>query len=120
MKVRKYFAFAVIMLAAVASAVGMSAFAASTTVVTEADIARQAEDTPPTRSWVLYTRNAGNGAFRTGPGAPPLGVGSFEFTTPTGADKAPLFNFDHVGTALSDIDAISYSTYRTSGAVAQQ
>ena len=36
-------------------------------VVTEEDIARQPENTPPTRNWVLYTRLAGNGAFRTGP-----------------------------------------------------
>lgn len=81
-------------------------------VVTESDIARQAENTPPTKNWVLYTRNAGNGLFRVGPGVPPAGVGSFETVTPTGADKATLFNFDHVGTELSDIDALGYATYR--------
>ena len=81
-------------------------------VVTETEIARQAENTPPTKNWVLYTRNAGNGTFRVGPSVPPSGVGSLETVTPTGADKVTLFNFDHVGTALSDIDALSYATYR--------
>src|SRR5687767_2725662 len=84
-------------------------------VVTEEDIARQPENTPPTRNWVLYTRLAGNGAFRTGPGMPPSGVGSLELVTPTGADKVTLFNFDHVGTELAEIDAMSYATYRTTG-----
>lgn len=88
--------------------------------VTEDDIVRQAENTPPTNEWVLYTRNAGNGAFRTGPGSPPLGVGSFETVTPTGADKVYLFNYEHTGTELADINQMSYSTYRTSGAVANQ
>jgi hypothetical protein len=93
-----------------------SAFAESTTVVvTESDITRQAENTPPTDNWVLYTRNAGNGAFRVGPATPPLGVGSFETVTPTGADKVTLFNYDHVGTPLADVDDISYSTYRATG-----
>ena len=91
-----------------------------TVVVTEEDIARQAENTPPTDSWVLYTRNAGTGAFRTGPGTPPAGIGSLEFVTPTGNDKVFLFNFDHIGTPLSSISAISYATYRTSGGVANQ
>ena len=89
-------------------------------VITESDITRLAEGTPPTNNWVLYTRNAGNAAFRVGPGSPPAGIGSIEFSTPTGADKAYLFNYDHVGTALSNINAISYSTYRTSGAAANQ
>lgn len=82
------------------------------TVVIEADIARQPENTPPTRNWVLYTRNAGNGTFRSGPGTPPSGVGSFETVTPTAADKVTLFNYDHVGTALADIDKLGYATYR--------
>ncbi|HKY05111.1 MAG TPA: hypothetical protein VJQ56_09480 [Blastocatellia bacterium] len=81
-------------------------------VITEDDVVRQAENTPPTNNWVLYTRNAGNGVFRVGPGQPPLGVGSFETLTPTGADKVTLFNFDHVGTPLSEIDRLGYATYR--------
>lgn len=81
-------------------------------VITEDDIVRQAENTPPTNNWVLYTRNAGNGIFRLGPATPPSGVGSFETLTPTGADKVTLFNYDHTGTALADIDQLGYATYR--------
>lgn len=91
-------------------------------VVTESDIARQAEDTPPTRSWVFYTRSAATGAFVSGPSNPPLGVGSFSIVTPTSADKATLFNFNREGTLLRDINALSYATYRdpASTAVAGQ
>ncbi|HJQ34435.1 MAG TPA: hypothetical protein VJ866_19805 [Pyrinomonadaceae bacterium] len=88
-------------------------------VVTGDDIAEQAEDTPPTKNWVLYKRNAGDGEVRVGPATPPSGVGSYEITTPTGADKATLFNFDHVGVNLSDINKIGYSTYRSAGSLQQ-
>lgn len=102
------------------SMTALSVAAATTTeVITEDDIVRQPESTPPTNDWVLYTRNGGNGAFRSGPDTPPSGVGSLEFTTPTGADKAYLFNYDHVGTDLASIDAIGYSTYRTAGNLSQ-
>jgi hypothetical protein len=95
---------------------GASANAAGTTVVvSETDVSRQAENTPPARNWVLYTRNAGTGLFTTGPGSPPLGVGSITFGTPTGADKVQLFNYDHIGTRLADVRSMSYYTYRTVG-----
>jgi hypothetical protein len=86
----------------------------SSIVVTESDIARQIEDTPPTRSWVFFTRatTPATGAFVTGPANPPLGVGSFQVQTALPTDKGTLFNYDHVGTRLSDINAISYATYR--------
>jgi hypothetical protein len=111
---------ATIALAIAASTFGVAAVCGNRTIVTESEITRQAENTPPTNNWVLYTRNAGNGAFRVGPGTAPLGVGSFETVTPTGADKVTLFNYDHVGTKLSTIDQIGYSTYRTSGASPNQ
>ncbi|MET0650337.1 MAG: hypothetical protein ABW208_27330 [Pyrinomonadaceae bacterium] len=88
-------------------------------VVTGDDITEQAENTPPTDNWVLYKRLAGDGATRVGPATPPSGVGSYEIVTPTGADKATLFNFDHVGTNLSGIDKLGYSTYRTAGSAQQ-
>lgn len=85
----------------------------SNIVVTESDIARQIEDTPPTRSWVFYFRSpTSTGAFVSGPGNPPLGVGSFEMGTVLATDKGTLFNYDHVGTRLADITALSYATYR--------
>lgn len=92
-----------------------------TEVITEEDVVRQQENTPPTNDWVLYTRTpASTGVFRTGPSTPPAGVGSFETVTPTGGDKVFLFNYDHVGTPLADINKMGYSTYRDSGAVPNQ
>jgi len=82
-------------------------------IVTESDVSRQVEDTPPLRNWVLYTRpGTSTSSFILGPGNPPMGIGSFEVQTPLPTDKVTLFNYDHVGTALSTITAIGYSTYR--------
>lgn len=89
-----------------------------TEIVTECDVARQVENTGPTNNWVLYTRAgtpATAGVFVTGPAASPAGSGSFQTTTTTGSEKVFLFNFDHVGKTLGEIDDISYSTYRTAG-----
>ncbi len=96
-------------------ALAQDAASGGTVVVTESDISRQAEDTPPLRNWVLYTRLGGNGAFVTGPGTPPIGVGSIALTTPTPADKVQLYNYDHRGTKIADVRSMSYSTYRTTG-----
>ena len=82
-------------------------------IVTDSDVSRQLEDTPPLRNWVLYTRaGAGTGAFVVGPQNPPAGIGSLELETPLPTDKVYLFNYDHVNTPLSSISAIGYSTYR--------
>jgi hypothetical protein len=98
-----------------------TAFAATSNnvVVTESDVTRQAENTPPTDNWVIYNRAAGGAAFREGPGAPPAVTGSLQLTTPTGTDKITAFNYDQVGTTLSAIDALGYSTYRTTGSADQ-
>lgn len=89
-----------------------------TEVVIESDMTRQVEGTPPTDSWVLYTR-AGTpptaGTFVDGPAPAPLGTGSLQLSTVTGAEKVYAFNYDHVGTPLRDVDDISYSTYRQAG-----
>jgi hypothetical protein len=116
--------FAAMALAALVAMLSLSlvsapvATAASTVVVTEQDVTRQVEDTPPNDNWVLYT-HAGTpptaGEFVKGPGTPPRGVGSLQLTTTTGNEKVFLFNFDHIGTKLSDINKISYSTYRETG-----
>jgi hypothetical protein len=117
MRYTRLFVFALI---AAIAAIGIStlnsrAADCTKTVVTEDDITRQPENTPPSDNWVLYTRNAGTGAFHSGPATPPSGVGSLQTVTPTGADKVTLFNYDHVGTALADINKIGYATYRVSG-----
>ena len=102
-----------------------SAMAVATTkVVVESDVTRLPENTPPAPSddWVLYTRTGtppSAGVFESGPASPPLGTGSLRLTTTTGSEKVFLFNFDHVGTKLSTVDDISYSTYRSAGALQQ-
>src|SRR4051794_2866057 len=99
--------------------VGTASAASTTQVVKDGDVARQPEGTPPTRNWVIYNRNGGTAAFLPGPGSPPLGIGSLQLTTPTGADKIQAFNYDHIGTTLSSIDTLGYSTYRTAGDLQQ-
>jgi hypothetical protein len=61
------------------------------------------------------TRYDGYVDFVEGPGDPPLGIGSLEMGTTKGEDKAQLFNYDHMGTLLADIESITYATYRDSG-----
>ncbi len=119
MKAKRFLVIALVAIAATFAAVAGYAAVCETVVVTGSDIVEQPENTPPTNNWVLYKRNAGDGSVRSGPATPPSGIGSYELVTPTGADKATLFNFDHVGTALADVDAIGYSTYRTAGSAQQ-
>jgi hypothetical protein len=90
-------------------------------VVSESDVTRQPEDSPPTDDWVLYFRPllAGTGRFREGPGNPPQGEGSFEMVTPTPGDKITLFNFDYHETPVADFTELGYQTYQTSGAPVQ-
>ena len=54
-----------------------------------------------------------------GPATPPGGTGSFGMSTPANNDKATLFNYEHIGTPLSSVEAIAYSTYRTPGTLQQ-
>jgi len=99
-----------------------SAYAAETQEVTEADVTRQAENTPPADDWVLYTRAETPptaGAFVDGPEDPPRGDGSLQLTTLGGNEKVYLFNFEHIGTALADVADISYSAFRSIGAAQQ-
>ncbi len=57
----------------------------------------------------------GVGEFVTGPGAPPLGVGSLHLSTGThGDERVELRNTSYAGTKLSDLTSLSYSTYVTS------
>jgi len=108
-------------LACAASLCSAAPALAATEVVTEATVTRQVENTPPTDNWVLYTRAgtpATAGAFEFGP-AGSLSAGSFATRTATGAEKVFLFNYDHVGTPLGDIDDLSYDTYRVAGNLQQ-
>ena len=87
-------------------------------IVTESDIVRQVENTPPTNNWVLYTRpGTATASFVVGPANPPQGIGSLEMQTPLLSDKVTLFNYDHVGTRLADITSLGYATYRDPSSV---
>lgn len=88
----------------------------TTQIVTPSDVASQAENTAPTKSWVIYTRNGGASSFVAGGAS---GVGSLQLSTPTGADKVYAFNYDHLGTPLTSITDIAYSTYRVAGSAQQ-
>lgn len=90
---------------ALAAFVGSSPAGADTTVVvTAGDVGA---------TWFIAdTRPPGTGTFETGPGAPPIGTGSFEANTPDGSAKVQLFTNVYDGTKLAEIDGIGYSTYR--------
>lgn len=93
-----------LMLAAL-MAFGGVASAATTEVVTPADLAGG--------DWFTSdTRAPGTGTFENGPGTPPLGSGSFELSTPDNTAKVQLFTDRYDGVRLADIDGIGYSTYR--------
>lgn len=53
--------------------------------------------------------------FVTGPGSPPAGTGSARFVTPAINDGIYVGTADYLGTPLSDISTITYSTYRSAG-----
>ena len=104
---------AVVALPSVASAIG------GTENVAEVDVTRQAEGTAPKDVWVIYNRAGGQATFRDGPQYPPINNGSLELSTPTATDKVWIFNYEHIGAKLSDINALSYYTYRTQGSAQQ-
>jgi hypothetical protein len=90
-------------------------------VVTESDVSRQPEDSPPLKSWVVYIYpGGGTGTFRVGPGNPPQGDGSFEFVTATPTEHSTLFNFDYHETPVADFTELGYQTYQSSAAVPVQ
>ncbi len=97
-----------------------SAHTVTRRVITEAEVTRQAENTEPTGPWVIYTRNAGAGAFQRGPETPPSGHGSLGLTTPASGDKVFLFNYGYTGTHLASFTQLGYATFRTAGAVPNQ
>ena len=118
MKITRLFLIALAIIAVAATATIGLAAVCNTVVVTGDDVVRLAHGTTPPAGthWALFTRQSGAGDFVVGPGTPPSGVGSLSLQTPgtppNGLDKVYLFNYDHIGTPLSSIDKISYSTYR--------
>ena len=91
----------------------------NTEVIIQSDISTQPINTAPLKPWTLFIRDGGTGSIVAGPATPPGGTGSFGMSTPLVNDKATLFNFEHIGTPLSSIDAMAYSTYRSAGSLQQ-
>lgn len=118
-KIRALAATALVAAAVIVGGAPFAQAATTTEVVRESNVVRQLHGTPPTNDWVIYNRDTGAAAFVNGPATPPLGAGSLQLSTTTSNDKVYAFNYDHTGTPLSSIDAISYSTYRTAGSLQQ-
>ena len=83
--------------------------------IKDADVSRQAENSNPEKNWVIYSRVAGEINFISDPASTPGNCGSLEFKTPLSTDKAFIYNFEHNGTPLSSITALSYATYQMAG-----
>ncbi len=83
--------------------------------VTHSDVTTAGSITSPA-GWVFFSQNTASGALVTGPGAPPLGIGSFHM--PTGSGNGPglggktwLATSQHSGLLLSALSTFRYSTY---------
>ena len=88
---------------------------ASTIVVTPTSMSNWAFDNRDGSGAITSPPAPVTGSLVTGPSTPPLGSGSANLTTPSGAGDtgSEIRNTGYVGTALSMIDALSYSTYAT-------
>lgn len=87
-----------------------SASTSTTVVVTSTDLVT---GTPSPGQFKVINQGGGGGSVGMvfGPGTPPLGLGSLQLSTTGTTDHWSVYNYDHVGTALSAITALSYSTY---------
>jgi hypothetical protein len=103
--------------AALASMLGAAPpVAASPIVVSPSNMGNWAFDNRD-GSDVIGANATATAAMVTGPGSPPLGVGSANLATGNGAvggdGAAELRNTGYVGTLISQITALGYSTYMT-------
>lgn len=66
--------------------------------------------------WAFIVESgAGSGQMVTGPGAPPLGIGSAELTAASTGDRILLATGGYAGVRFDSITGLQYSTYRSSG-----
>ena len=67
--------------------------------------------------FVVINQSSGQGGVGIvyGPATPPLGLGSLQLTVTGASDHWSVYNYDHIGTKLSDISALGYSTYTDNG-----
>jgi hypothetical protein len=71
-----------------------------------------------TSGWMFVQEtDSGTGAFVNGPETPPMGTGSAQLTV-NDSGRMLLLSNAHASTSLSSITALSYSTYKESGAAA--
>lgn len=87
------------------AAVLFTAFAhAQTTVITPCNMS--------TKGWIAQQSGGSTVSFENGPGTPPLGSGSVQFTVDaSGATDAQMRTTNHNGMLLADISTLSYCTY---------
>lgn len=99
-------------LAAVAAAgLGLVGLAVPATAATSTSVT--VDETSLGNGWTVFADNGGSGAFVNGPATPPAGAGSFQFSVPSGA-KVNLSTTTGAGQPLKGVDAVRYSTYRSS------
>jgi len=99
------------MSAALAFPVAAAAGTGTTSVVvTSTDLVT---GSPSPGQFVVINQSGGGGGAGMvfGPASPPLGLGSLQLTVAGTGDHWSVYNYDHIGTALSAITALSYSTY---------
>ena len=97
---------------ALVAPVSASATAATVTTVTPVDLV--AASPAPGQFEIINQSNASQGggvSIVVGPQTPPLGLGSLQLSIATASDHWSVFNYDHMGTALSAITSLSYSTF---------
>lgn len=68
---------------------------------------------PSTGQFEVLNQSGGQGTVGivSGPATPPAGTGSLQLTVTGPADHWSVYNYDHLGTKLSDITTLGYSTY---------
>ena len=87
-----------------------SASTATTVVVSSSGLVT---GSPAPGQFVVINQSGGLGGVSLvfGPATPPLGSGSPQMAVTGSADHWSVYNYDHIGTKLSGITALGYSTY---------
>ena len=82
----------------------------TTVVVGPADLVNS---NPSQGQFVSINQSSGLGGVGMvyGPGTPPRGVGSLQLDVTNTTDHWSVYNYDHIGTKLSDITMLGYSTH---------
>jgi Putative Ig domain len=86
----------------------------TTVVVSPTDLV---SGTPSQGQFVVINQGGGLGGVGMvfGPATPPRGVGSLRLNVTGAVDHWSVYNYDHIGTRLSDITALGYSSYTDNG-----